>query len=157
MRALVAILLVTAVLVPAVPALAEVDRAEYVTRLERICEPDSKATQRAVRGTRADVRSERFGRAAAKVSKAQRIFSGTVRSISRVPRPASDKATLARWFAALKSEASALMRTAASLREEDIARFQRVWADFIHEANKANNVVISFGFNYCAFKPSRFQ
>jgi hypothetical protein len=132
-------------------------RPEYVAHLEKICKPDSKATQRAVRGTRADVRSESFRRAAAKVAKARRIFSGTVRSISRVPRPAADRATLARWFAALKREARALGHTASSLRAEDIARFQRVWADFIHEGNKANNVVVSFGFNYCSFKPSRFQ
>jgi hypothetical protein len=152
--ALVAILLVTSV--PA-SAVGEVRRAEYVVRLEKICKPDSEATRRAVRGTRSDVRSERFRRAAAKVAKAQRIFAGTVRAISRVPRPVADRATLARWFAALKREAGALGRTAASLRNEDVARFQRVWADFIHEANKANNVVISFGFNHCAFKPSRFQ
>jgi hypothetical protein len=136
---------------------AEVTRPEYVAELEKICKPDSAATQRAVRGTRADVRSERFPPAASKVAKAKRIFAGTVRAISIVPRPAADRATLARWFAALERESTALGRTAAALRVEDVARFQRVWADFIHEGNKANNVVVSFGFNYCSFKPSRFQ
>ena len=138
-------------------AAAEPTRAEYVARLEKICKPDSEATQRAVRGTRADVRAERLRLAATKVSKAKRIFTHTVSSISTVPRPGTDSATLARWFAALEREAVALGRTAAALRAEDVARFQRVWADFIHEGNKANNVVVSFGFNYCTFKPSRFQ
>jgi hypothetical protein len=136
---------------------AEPTRTEYVARLEKICKPDSEATQRAVRGTRADVRAERLRLAATKVSKAKRIFTHTVSSISTVPRPGVDSATLARWFAALEREAVALERTAAALRAEDVARFQRVWADFIHEGNKANNVVVSFGFNYCTFKPSRFQ
>jgi hypothetical protein len=131
-------------------------RPAYVAQLERICKPDSQATQRAVRGTRADVRFERFRRAAAKVAEARRIFIGTVRSISRVPRPVADRDTLARWFAALRREARALGRTTGSLRSEDVARFQRVWADFIHVGNKANNVVVSFGFNFCAFKPTRF-
>lgn len=152
--------IVLAVLTLAVPALAlaeEVSRPEYVAQLEKICKPRSEATRRAVRGTRADVRAERFRRAAAKVAKAQRIFTGTVSSISRVPRPDADRETLARWFAALQREARALGRTAAALRAEDIPTFQRVWADFIHEGNKANNVVVSFGFNYCAFRPSRFQ
>jgi hypothetical protein len=138
-------------------AAAEPTRTEYVAQLERICKPDSEATQRAVRGTRADVRAEQFRVAATKVSKAKRIFTQTVSSISTVPRPGADSATLARWFAALGREAVALKRTAAALRAEDVARFQRVWADFIHEGNKANNVVVSFGFNYCTFKPSRFQ
>lgn len=135
---------------------AELTRSDYVAQLETICKPDSEATSRAVSGTRADVRRERFRSAARKVAKAKRIFSGTVRSISTVPRPVADRAILARWFKGLKRESSALDRTAVALRVEDLARFQRVWADFIHEGNKANNVVVSFGFNYCAFKPSRF-
>ena len=62
-------------------------RAEYVAQLEQICKPGSEATQRAVRGMRADVRSERLRLAATKVAKAKRIFAGTVRAISTVPRP----------------------------------------------------------------------
>jgi hypothetical protein len=151
-----AVLLLALVFTPTVPAGAETTRPEYVAHLEAICKPRSNATQRAVRGTRADVRRERFRGAATRVAKAKRIFAGTVRLISKVSRPAADVATLSRWFAALKHEAKALRRTAASLRAEDVARFQRVWADFIHEGNKANNVVVSFGFNYCNFKPSRF-
>jgi hypothetical protein len=141
----------------AAPAAEAPTRADYVTRLERICEPGARATQRAVKGTRGDVRSERLRLAAMKVARARRIFAHTVRSISRVPRPAAYRATLARWFTALKRETAALGRTATALRAEDVARFQRVWADFIHEGNKANNVVVSFGFNYCNFRPSRFQ
>jgi hypothetical protein len=152
-----AALLLALAVAPALSAAAEVSRTEYVAELEKICKPDSEATQRAVRGTKADVRSERLRRAAAKVAKAQRIFAGTVRSISTIRRPTADRATLDRWFAGLKRESVALGRTAAALRADDVARFQRVWANFIHEANKANNVVVSFGFNYCAFKASRFM
>lgn len=155
-RSLILAGLAALVLTAPAPAAEAPTRSEYVSQLERICEPDAKATQRAVRGTRADVRRERFSRAAAKVAKARRIFVGTVRAISKVPRPAADRGTLARWFSALNGEARALAKTAAALRARDVARFQRVWADFIHEGNKANNVVVAFGFNYCSFKPSRF-
>jgi hypothetical protein len=132
-------------------------RPEYVAQLEQICKPGSEATQRAVRGFRSDVRAERLRLAATKFAKAKRIFAHTVSAISTVPRPEADRATLARWFAALGRETVYLGRTAAALRAEDVARFQRVSADFIHEGNKANNVVVSYGFNYCDFKPSRFQ
>jgi hypothetical protein len=155
MRQLLVALIALALAAPA-QAAAEPSRPEYVAELEKICKPDSVATKRAVSGTRADVRSERFHRAARKVAKAQRIFAGTVQSIAQVSRPAEDRDTLSRWFTALRREAVALDRTAASLRAEDVPRFQRVWADFIHVGNKANNVVVSFGFDYCAFKPSRF-
>jgi len=132
-------------------------RPEYVDRLERICKPGSEATQRAVRGMRADVRAERLRVAAAKFARAKRIFARTVGSIAAVPRPADDRDTLARWFKALAKEQVHLGGIVSSLRAEDVARFQRASADFIHQGNKANNIVVSFGFNYCAFKPSRFQ
>jgi hypothetical protein len=153
---------VAAILALAVPAGAVSDsveptRSEYVAQLEKICQPGSEATQRAVRGMRADVRSERLRQAGTKFSKAKRIFAHTISSISTVARPEADRTTLSRWFAALERETVYLSRTAAALRAEDVARFQRVSAQFIHEGNKANNVVVSFGFNYCAFKPSRFQ
>jgi hypothetical protein len=156
-RRLTLVLAALALVLPTAAIGASVGREEYVAGLEKICKPDSEATQRAVRGTRADVRSERFRRASTKVTKASRIFAGTVRSIAEPPRPPSDRKTLARWFAALQREGDALDRTAAALRAEDLPRFQRVWANFVHEGNKANNVVVSFGFDYCAFKPSRFM
>lgn len=158
MRLLGASLAVFALLlgVASLAAAEEPTQSEYVERLERICKPRTEATQRVVRGTRADVKAERMRSAARKVTKAKRIFAGTVRSMASVPRPSAYASTLARWFTALDRETAALGRTAAALRADDLARFERVWADFIREGNKANNVVVSFGFNYCDFKPSRF-
>jgi hypothetical protein len=138
-------------------AAAELTRPAYVAELERICKPGSEATQHAVKDVRDLVRSEHLPKAALKVAKARRIFAHTVSQISKVPRPQADAATLARWFTALRRESRSLAETAAALRADNVGRFQRVWGDFIHEGNKANNVVVSFGFNYCNFKPSRFQ
>jgi hypothetical protein len=140
------------------PAGAEaLTRTQYVAELERICEPGSNATERAVHGVRADVRSERFRVAGTKFAKAKRIFAHTVRAISTVPRPSADAKTLARWFPYLNREKDYLGRIAAALRTEKIPRFQRALTDFFHQGNRANNAVISFGFDYCAFKPSRFE
>jgi hypothetical protein len=132
-------------------------RTDYVARLEQICKPGSDATERAVRGMRADVKAERLTVAAGKFARAQRIFDGTVSSISTVPRPPSDRATLKRWFTALGQEEVYLGQMVRVLRANDVAGFERVSAQFIHEGNKANNAVVSFGFDYCDFKPTRFQ
>lgn len=156
-RPLAVLALLAALLVAPAAGATQVSRAEYVSQLEAICRPHSEATERAVRGFRSDVRHERLRLAASKFAKAKRIFARTVSLISPVPRPAADRVTLSRWFAKLGRETTYLGRTAAALRAEDVARFQRVSAKFIHEGNKANNVVVSFGFNYCDFKPSRFQ
>jgi hypothetical protein len=159
-RLLAVLIAVPALVVPtafAAEATEAPTRPEYVARLERICKPNSEATERAVRGMRADVRAERLRVAGSKLARAKRIFGRTVRAISVPPRPVEDRATLARWFKALAQEKVYLGRIVSALKAEDVARFQRASADFIHQGNKANNVVVSFGFNYCAFRPSRFQ
>lgn len=138
-------------------AAEELTREEYVSRLERICKPGSDATERAVRGVRSDVRHERLAVAGRKFARAKRIFAATVRSISPVSRPVADRDTLKRWFAALDREELYLGQMVKTLLADDVAGFQRVSARFIHEGNKANNAVVSFGFDYCSFKPTRFQ
>jgi len=154
----VAILLLAATIGASVCAAAgEPTRADYVARLEQICKPGSDATERAVSGVRADVRAERLAVAGGKFARARRIFAGTVRSISTVPRPPADRATLKRWFTALGQEEAYLGQMVKVLRADDVAGFERVSARFIHEGNRANNAVVSFGFNYCSFKPTRFQ
>lgn len=151
------LLLALGLVVPAAAAAEAPTRPEYVAQLEQICKPESEATQRAVRGMSSDIRSERLRLAASKFAKARRIFAHTVSLISAVPRPPADRPTLSRWFAALGRETDYLGRTADALRAEDIARFQRVSGQFFQQGSKANNIVVSFGFNYCTFKTSRFE
>jgi hypothetical protein len=158
MRAAIALALCLLAAAPAaVSAAVEATRPEYVAQLEKICKPGSEATQRAVSGMRSDIRAEKLQLAATKFAKARRIFAGTVSAISTVPRPVGDRSTLSRWFAALDRETDYLGRTATALRAEDIPRFQRVSGRFFQEGSKANNVVVSFGFNYCNFKSSRYE
>jgi hypothetical protein len=156
--AIVAItLIVVSVGVAVASAEGEPTRTDYVSHLEQICKPGSDATERVVRGVRADVRAERLTVAAGKFARARRIFDGTVGKISTVPRPASDRATLKRWFTALGQEEVYLGQMVRVLRANNVAGFERVSAQFIHEGNRANNAVVSFGFDYCDFKPTRFQ
>jgi hypothetical protein len=149
--------LLAALCVPLAAAGAEPTRPEYVSRLEAICKPRSEATTRAVRGTRSDIQHERLKLAASKFAKAERIFAGTVKAISKVPRPVADRAALSRWFTALGKETRYLRGSAIALRAENLPRFERVNGQFFRYGAKTNNIVISFGFNYCAFKPSRYE
>jgi hypothetical protein len=131
-------------------------RAEYVSRLEAICKPDALATQTAMRGARGDLQAERLGVATEKFAKATRIFGGTVKKISAVPRPPADEAKLAKWFTLLGRQESYLQQITAQLRAGKAIKAQRLTARFIHSGNLANNVVLAFGFNYCSFKFSRY-
>ena len=146
-----------AVLALSAPAAASSpERAEYVASLEAVCKPGVEATQRAVRGLRSDVKAERLSVAARKLSKAARIFDGTVREITPVPRPTLDMTQLAKWFGDLRLQEDYLIKAAAALHAERIHQYQRNAVRFVHTGNKANDVVIAFGFDYCEFKFSRF-
>lgn len=151
------LLLAAAVLCAATASAAEAPtRDEYVERLEAICKPDALATQKAMKGARADVRQERFKAAAGKFSQATTIFGGTVKRIGAVPRPSADTAKLGKWFTYLNRQEDYLGQITAALRKSEGIKAQRLTARFIHNGNLANNVVLAFGFDYCSFKFSRY-
>jgi hypothetical protein len=152
-----ALLLALSLAVAVSAAAEEPTRAEYVAQLEQICKPGSEQIQRAVHGVRSDIRAERLAVAGRKFGRAKPIFAATLRSISAVPRPAADRATLSRWFAALGSEKTYLGQMVTALRAGSLARFEHVFAGFSREGTRANNVVVAFGFNYCAYKSGRYQ
>jgi hypothetical protein len=151
-----AALLATLLIGGVAAAEGEPTRAEYVAQLEAICKPDAQATEKAVKGVRADVRAERLAVAAGKFSAASKIFGGTVRDISAVPRPPADAPKLTKWFEYLGRQESYLAKIVAALRAGQTIQSQRYTARFVHNGNLANNTVLAFGFNYCSFKFSRF-
>lgn len=138
------------------PAAEAPTREEYVERLEAICKPDALATQKAMKGARADIRAERLAVAATKFARATAIFGGTVKEISAMPRPAADAARLGKWFTYLKRQESYLRQITEQLRQDHAIKAQRLTARFIHNGNLANNVVLAFGFDWCSFKFSRY-
>jgi len=131
-------------------------REEYVTQLESVCKPDAEATQKAMKGARADVQAERLTLAAGKFAQATTIFGSTLKRISAVPRPPADAAKLSKWFGYLKTQESYLKQITAQLRADHAIQAQRLTARFIHNGNLANNASLVFGFNYCSFKFSRY-
>jgi uncharacterized membrane protein len=156
LRRAVATALLSALALSAVARAAAPDQAEYVSQLESICKPNVEATQSAVRGLRSDVQREEFAVAAGKLSRAQRIFDRTVTAISAAPRPVADTAQLSKWFGYLRLQESYLGRAASALHAQRIVSYQHNAVRFVHTGNLANDVVITYGFNYCRFKFSRF-
>jgi len=151
------LLLLVALLAAApAPAAEAPTRTEYVQQLEGICKPDALATQRTMKGARAEVQEERLDAAAVKFAKATGIYGGTVEAMAAVPRPGADLEKLGKWFTYLKRQVTNLRQITAELRAEHAIKAQRLTARFIHNGNLANNVVLAFGFNYCSFKFSRY-
>lgn len=138
------------------PAAEAPTRDEYVEGLEKICKPDSEATQRAMKGARGDIRAERLAVAAKKFAKATAIFGGNVKEISAEPRPSADTERLRKWFTYLKRQEAYLGQITEQLRHDRPTKALRLIQRFIHTGNLANNVVLAFGFNWCSFEFSRY-
>ena len=151
------VLIVTALLAAGTAAAAEAPtRDEYVKQLEEVCKPDALATQRAMKGARADMQAERIAVAAKKFAKATSIFGSTLKQISLVPRPTADTTRLSNWFERLKKQESYLQEITGQLRRDHPRKAQKLLPYFIHNGNLANRVVLAFGFDYCSFKFSRY-
>lgn len=140
----------------AAPAAEAPTRDEYVEELEKVCKPDAEATQRAMKGARGDIKAERFAVAAKKFAKATAIFGGNVKEISAKPRPSADTAKLRKWFTYLKRQEDYLGQITAQLRQDHPTKALRLIQRFIITGNRANNVVLAFGFNWCSFEFSRY-
>lgn len=156
----IAIAVVTTVVLMAAAAIAPAAEAptrdEYVEQLEKVCEPDQLAIQRVMKGSRGDIQRERFKAAARKFGKASSIFDSTMREITPVPRPSADIAKLRKWFGDLKLQQFYLHQIVVALQQKEAIKAQRLTARFIIVGNRANNIVLAFGFNWCTFKFSRY-
>ena len=132
-------------------------RAEYVAQLEGICKPRALATERTMRGVRADVQAERIPAWRRRSSPGRpRFFGETLRDMAAVERPTADATKLAQWFIYLNHQEAYLRLITAQLHAGHPIPAQRLTARFIHNGNLANNTVLAFGFDYCSFKFSRY-
>jgi hypothetical protein len=134
----------------------ELTRSEYVAKLEAECKPEVEEIERRVGGVRADVRDGRLKAAGKKFGIAAKIFGGSVRDITPIPRPKADRKKLATWFRYLRQQEDYMLEIADAFGHDRGVRGQRFIARFVHSGNQANNTVFGWGFNYCAFKFSRF-
>ena len=160
---MVRVLAVTALVVFAAQAVftpvamsADDSRAEYVEQGEPICKANTIASRDILRGIRQDIREGKLKRAGGKFQRAARALERTIQSLEQLERPSEDTTILARWFEQLNDEAALLKRVAKQLKAEKTANLGRYILEIRHTANKANNVVLTFGFEYCLLQPARY-
>ncbi len=142
---------------PSAAALAaETTRAEYVAAVEPICERNTKANERILKGARAEVRGGRLRQAAGRLARASAALRKTLAELQAIPRPAAEAATLARWLGFVKTEAGLFASTAKKLSAGEKAAAEKVAILLTRNANRANDTVLDFEFHYCRFEPARF-
>ena len=135
---------------------ADITRDEYKTQVEPICQKNSKANERILKGVRKMVKDGKLKPAATKFEKAGKALTGTYNQLKGVPQPTADEAKLAKWLSYVKEEASLFGKVAKKLRAGQKGAAQTLVNKLTSNANKANSLVLAFSFRYCKFEPSKF-
>jgi hypothetical protein len=132
-------------------------RAEYVAQVEPICEKNTEANKRILKGTRSKVKQGKMPAAGGQFIRASEAFGKTVQRLVAVPRPPADDARLLKWFRFLRIVKTNLRKVGVALKKENrvLANHEAIRAE--RSANAANNVGAVFSFRYCKLTPSRFS
>lgn len=135
---------------------AEMTRAQYVEQSEPICKANTLANRHILKGTREDVRSGKLKVAGRKFRRAANALDRTIQQQEEIPRPSADDSRLARWFVHLNGETKLLEKVANQLSRGSTTHLRQYILELRHNANVANNVVLTFGFEYCLIQPARY-
>lgn len=136
---------------------AETTRAEYVAAVEPICQANTQANRKILRGVKAEVRRGQLKRAARQLAHAAAALRKTLGELKAVPQPAADQTHLAKWLGYIKIEVELLQRISRKLKAGDKVGTEMAQVRLEHNATLANNAVLAFEFHYCHFELSRFM
>jgi hypothetical protein len=149
-------LAVAVALLVAVPGALADERDEYVERVEPICKANTEANSRILKGVKGQVQQDKLVPAGKRFIRASGALGKAVTQIDNVSRPAADDAKLTKWIGYLKAEKSYLQKIGQALKAENKFKAQKLAVELNKNNNKANNTVISFGFDECRIDSSRF-
>jgi hypothetical protein len=134
----------------------EVARETYKAQVEPICKTNTQANEKILKGVRQEVKAGKLKQAGAQFQKAAAALRKAYLQLKAVPQPPADMAKLTKWLSYVKTEGKLFEEAATALKANNKTRAQTIVVKLTHNANLANNQVISFGFRYCKLEPSKF-
>ncbi|MEZ5076441.1 MAG: hypothetical protein R2725_03250 [Solirubrobacterales bacterium] len=129
---------------------------EYVERAEPICKRNVEANKRIFKGAKREVKKGELKKASRHFFRASRAFGRTIRQLAQVPQPPASAAKLGRWLTALRTEKTIIEKIGRALAKGQKHRAESLSLELRRNANRANNIVLGFGFDYCLVDSSRF-
>jgi hypothetical protein len=135
---------------------AEPTKESYVAEVEPICETNTKANEKILKNVKAEVKAGKLTPAGASLIAAGKALKKTWSELGAVPQPSADSAKLTKWLGYVKGEAELFEKAGTLLKAGKKAPAQQVVNKLSKNANLANFEVVSFGFRYCKFEPSKF-
>jgi hypothetical protein len=145
-------------LIAAVPLAfaAEQTKESYVAEVEPICEANTKANEKLLKNVKSQVKAGKVTPAGNSLITAGKALKRTWSELSAVQQPAADSAKLTKWLGYVKGEAELFEKAGTLLKAGKKAPAQQDVNKLSKNATLANFEVVSFGFHYCRFEPSKF-
>lgn len=131
-------------------------RQTYKEEAEPICESNTKANEKILKGVRAEVKRGKLKPAGAAFAKAAAALTEAYGQLKALPQPPADVARLTKWLAYVREEAKLFKEGGKALKANKKPKAQTIVVKLTHNANLANNEVLPFGFRYCKLEPSKF-
>jgi hypothetical protein len=152
---LVGLAAAVALLVIAPVALA-VTLDEYKTAVEPICKRNSETSTTILKGVKTQVQQDKLAPAGKRFIRASTALGKAVTQIAAVEKPSEDAVKLDKWIGYLREQKTLLQKIGQALKADNKFKAQQS-AVKLNKANKrANDTVISFGFNHCRIDSSKY-
>jgi hypothetical protein len=143
-------------LVTAPLALAAVTIEEYKEAVEPICKRNSETSTTILKGVKTQVQQDKLVPAGKRFIRASTALGKAVTQIAAEPQPSEDEVKLDKWIGYLKEQKTYLQKIGQALKAKNKVKAQQN-AVKLNKANKrANDTVISFGFNHCRIDSSKY-
>jgi hypothetical protein len=134
----------------------ELDRKQFVEQAEPICKQNVLANKRIFQGAKAEVKAGELKRASTHFFRAAQAFGKTIGELAALPRPSADAARIGRWLGLLKDNRAIILKIGRALAAGQKQKASSYSIELNRNSTKANNAVLSFGFDYCRIEPARF-
>lgn len=146
----------TVALLVAAPLALAVDRVEYKEAVEPICKQNSETSSSILKGVKSQVKQDKLVPAGKRFIRASTALGKAVIQIAAEPQPSEDEVKLDKWIGYLREEKSFLQKIGQALKAKNKFKAQQYAVKLNQNNNRANNTVISFGFNHCRIDSSKF-
>jgi hypothetical protein len=140
----------------AVPAIANETRDEYKADVEPICQKNKQESDKYLKGVRKLVKQDKLKEAGTAFAKAATALEKAQKQLAQVPQPPADSAKLNKWLSEIKAEISLMRTISKKFKAGNKSKATSLAVKLQNNANKANNLVIVFSFNYCKIDPSKY-
>jgi hypothetical protein len=132
------------------------ERAEYKEKVEPICQQNTQANEKILKNVKKEVKQDKLRPAALAFSKAARALKGTLAQLQEVHQPEAESSTLTSWLREVRTEVGLFETVSKKLKAGNKNTAEKTVIHLEHNAQLANNIVLSFEFHYCHFETSRF-